>query len=34
MGVLNYNAPQANIPESFNVLVRELEGLGLDVVLD
>ena len=28
------NAPQANIPESFNVLVRELEGLGLDVVLD
>ncbi len=28
------NAPQANIPESFNVLVKELEGLGLDVILD
>ena len=28
------NAPHANIPESFNVLVKELEGLGLDVVLD
>jgi len=28
------NAPQANIPESFNVLVKELEGLALDVILD
>jgi len=28
------NAPNANVPESFNVLVRELEGLGLNVVLD
>ena len=28
------NTPQANIPESFNVLVKELEGLGLDVILD
>ena len=28
------NSPESNIPESFNVLVRELEGLGLNVVLD
>jgi len=28
------NTPEANIPESFNVLVKELEGLGLDVILD
>ena len=28
------NAPESNIPESFNVLVKELEGLGLNVVLD
>jgi len=28
------NCPPANIPESFNVLVKELEGLGLDVILD
>ncbi|MFQ6609478.1 MAG: DNA-directed RNA polymerase subunit beta, partial [Fidelibacterota bacterium] len=28
------NPPNSNIPESFNVLVRELEGLGLNVVLD
>jgi DNA-directed RNA polymerase subunit beta len=28
------NSPDSNIPESFNVLVRELEGLGLNVVLD
>ena len=28
------NTPQANIPESFNVLVKELEGLGLDVILE
>ncbi len=28
------NAPAANVPESFNVLVKELEGLGLNVVVD
>ncbi len=28
------NPPSSNVPESFNVLVRELEGLGLNVVLD
>ena len=28
------NTPEANIPESFNVLCKELEGLGLKVVLD
>jgi len=28
------NTPDSNIPESFNVLVKELEGLGLDIVLD
>ena len=28
------NCPPANVPESFNVLVKELEGLGLDVILD
>ena len=28
------NCPPPNIPESFNVLVKELEGLGLNVVLD
>ena len=28
------NTPEANIPESFNVLVKELEGLGLNVVLN
>jgi len=28
------NAPEANIPESFHVLIKELEGLGLDVILD
>ncbi len=28
------NTPEANIPESFNVLVKELEGLGLNVLLD
>ncbi len=32
--VRGYNSPDSNIPESFNVLVRELEGLGLNVVLD
>ncbi|MBO6575455.1 MAG: DNA-directed RNA polymerase subunit beta [Rhodothermales bacterium] len=28
------NMPEAGIPESFNVLVRELQGLGLEVKLD
>ena len=28
------NTPAANVPESFNVLVKELEGLGLNVVID
>ena len=28
------NCPPPNIPESFNVLVKELEGLGLNVVVD
>ena len=28
------NCPPPNVPESFNVLVKELEGLGLNVVLD
>ena len=28
------NMPPAGIPESFNVLVRELQGLGLEVALD
>jgi DNA-directed RNA polymerase subunit beta len=28
------NTPRSNIPESFNVLVKELEGLGLNVVLN
>ncbi len=28
------NMPPAGIPESFNVLVRELQGLGLEVTLD
>ncbi len=28
------NMPAAGIPESFNVLVRELQGLGLEVSLD
>jgi DNA-directed RNA polymerase subunit beta len=27
------NAHQAGLPESFNVLVKELQGLGLDVEL-
>jgi DNA-directed RNA polymerase subunit beta len=27
------NTPEPNIPESFNVLVKELEGLGLKVKL-
>jgi DNA-directed RNA polymerase subunit beta len=28
------NLPESNIPESFNVLVRELQGLGLEVKID
>ena len=28
------NLPQAGTPESFNVLVRELQGLGLKVKLE
>ncbi len=28
------NMPNPNIPESFNVLVRELQGLGLDIVIE
>jgi len=28
------NMPEPNIPESFNVLIRELQGLGLEVKID
>lgn len=28
------NLPEPNVPESFNVLVRELMGLGLDIKID
>ncbi|HZY10377.1 MAG TPA: DNA-directed RNA polymerase subunit beta [Bacteroidota bacterium] len=28
------NLPEPNVPESFNVLVRELMGLGLDIAID
>ena len=28
------NLPEPNVPESFNVLVRELQGLGLEIKLD
>ena len=28
------NLPEPNIPESFNVLIRELQGLGLEVKID
>jgi DNA-directed RNA polymerase subunit beta len=28
------NLPESNLPESFNVLIRELMGLGLDVKLE
>ena len=31
--VRGQNSPEPNIPESFNVLVKELEGLGLKVKL-
>ena len=27
------NIPEPGLPESFNVLIRELQGLGLDVQL-
>ncbi len=30
--VKGQNAPESNVPESFKVLVRELQGLGLDVI--
>ena len=32
--VKGQNPPQASIPESFRVLVKELEGLGLNVLLN
>ena len=32
--VKGQNSPQASIPESFRVLVKELEGLGLNVLLN
>jgi DNA-directed RNA polymerase subunit beta len=28
------NLPEPNVPESFNVLVRELMGLGLDIKIE
>ncbi len=28
------NIPEANVPEAFNVLIKELQGLGLDVKID
>ena len=28
------NVPEPNVPESFNVLVREMQGLGLEVKID
>jgi DNA-directed RNA polymerase subunit beta len=27
------NLPEPGLPESFNVLIRELQGLGLDIEL-
>ncbi|HPD33956.1 MAG TPA: hypothetical protein PKV40_06415, partial [Candidatus Kapabacteria bacterium] len=30
--VKGQNAPEPNVPESFKVLVRELQGLALDVI--
>ena len=32
--VKGQNSPEASIPESFRVLVKELEGLGLNVLLN
>jgi DNA-directed RNA polymerase subunit beta len=28
------NLPESNIPESFNVLIRELQGLGLEMKIE
>ena len=28
------NLPEPNVPEAFNVLIKELQGLGLDVKID
>jgi len=28
------NLPEANIPESFNVLIKELQGLGLEIKIN
>ena len=28
------NLPEANIPEAFNVLIKELQGLGLDIKIN
>jgi DNA-directed RNA polymerase subunit beta len=28
------NLPESNVPESFNVLVRELQGLGLEMKIE
>ena len=28
------NLPESSVPESFNVLIRELMGLGLDIKID
>ena len=28
------NTPEAGMPESFNVLLKELQGLGLNLTLD
>jgi DNA-directed RNA polymerase subunit beta len=28
------NLPDSNIPESFNVLIRELQGLGLEMKIE
>ena len=32
--VKGQNLPEPGIPESFNVLVRELQGLGLEIRID
>ncbi|MDX2128835.1 MAG: DNA-directed RNA polymerase subunit beta [Chloroherpetonaceae bacterium] len=32
--VKGQNLPEPNVPESFNVLVRELQGLGLEIRID
>ncbi len=28
------NLPEPNVPESFNVLIREMQGLGLEIKID